>query len=104
MAVLVKKTLDGRRLEVIGQAICLDGRLEAVDLMDVKAHPNRDAIRKVASDATHMAGRVALTAEEATIVFKALKDAEAQILANPIAIQERFRIAALQKARENGIE
>jgi len=104
MAVLVKKTLDGRRVEVIGQAICIDGKLEAIDLMEVKAHPNRVAIREAAPDATHMAGRVALTAQEAEIVLKALKDAEAQILANPIAINERFRIAAMQKAREQGIE
>lgn len=104
MAVLIKKTLDGRRVEVIGQAICLDGKLEAIDLMEVKAHPNRHAIRRVAPDATHMAGRVTLTAEEAAIVQQALKDAEAQMLANPIAITERFRIAALQKARQEGIE
>lgn len=104
MATLVKTTQDGRRLEVVGLAICLDGQLEAFELIEVKLHPNRRAIWKVAPEATHMAGRVTLTREEADIVFKAFKEAEAQILANPAAINERFRIAAMWKAREVGIE
>ena len=55
-------------------------------------------------DATHVVGRVALTREEADIVFKALKEAQEQMLADPKAIAERFRIAAMWKAREQGIE
>jgi len=51
-----------------------------------------------------MAGRVALTREEADAVVAAFKEAEAQILASPAAINERFRIAAMWKAREQGIE
>ena len=104
MATLVKITQDGRKLEVIGLAMCLDGKLEAFELIEVKLHPNRRAIWGVAPEATHMAGRVALTREEAEIVFRAFKEAEAQILADPIAINERFRIAAMWKAREQGIE
>jgi hypothetical protein len=101
---LVKTTEDGRKLEVIGLAICLAGELEAFELIEVKLHPNRRAIRAAAPDATYVAGRVTLTREEADIVFKAFKEAEAEILANPIAINERFRIAAMWKAREQGIE
>ena len=101
---LVKTTQDGRKLEVIGLAICLDGELEAFELIEVKLHPNRRAIRAVASDAMYVAGRVTLTREEADIVFNAFKEAEAEILANPVAINERFRIAAMWKAREQGIE
>lgn len=104
MATLVKTTLDGRKLEVVGLAICLDGKLEAPDLIEVKEHPNRRAIWEVAPDATHMAGRVPLTQDEAEIVFQAFKDAEAKILANPVAINERFRLAAKWKACEQGIE
>lgn len=104
MATLVKTTQDGRRLEVIGLAIYLDGKLEAFELMEVKLHPNRRAIWNVVPEATHIAGRVPLTREEADIVFAAFKEAEAQILANPAAINERFRIAAMWKAREQGIE
>ncbi len=104
MATLVKTTQDGRKLEVIGLAICLDGKLEAFELIEVKLHPNKRAIWKVMPEATHMAGRVALSQEEADIVVRAFKDAEAQILASPAAINERFRIAAMWKAREQGIE
>jgi hypothetical protein len=104
MPVLVKVTADGRKVEVVGLAICLEGKLEAVDLIDVKRHPNRRAILQTVPDATHMAGRVALTRAEAEIVQAAFREAEARILADPIAINERFRIAALCKAREQGIE
>jgi hypothetical protein len=104
MATLVKVTQDGRRLEVVGLAICLDGQLEAFELIEVKLHPNRRAIWKVMPEATHMAGRVALSREEADIAVGALKEADAQILASPAAINERFRIAAMRKACEQGIE
>ena len=104
MATLVKTTQDGRKLEVIGLAICLDSKLEAFELIEVKLHPNRRAIWAAVPDATHMAGRVALTRVEADIVESAFKDAQAEILASPIAINERFRIAAMWKAREQGIE
>jgi len=43
MATLVKTTQDGRKLEVIGLAICLDGQLEAFELIEVKLHPNQRA-------------------------------------------------------------
>lgn len=101
---LVKTTQDGRRLEVVGLAICLAGQLEAFELIEVKLHPNRRAILKVMPEATHMAGRVALSRAEADIVTGALKQAETEILASPAAINERFRIAAMWKAREQGIE
>lgn len=104
MSTLIKTTQDGRKLEVRGLAICLDGQLEAFDLTEVKQHPNRRAILGVLPEATHMAGRVALTGEEANIAIAALKDVEAQILASPAAINERFRIAAIRKARDEGIE
>ena len=58
---------------------------------------------KVLPEATHLAGRVALTREEAAIIEAAFKKAEAEILASPAAINERFRIAAMWKAREQGI-
>jgi ABC-type nitrate/sulfonate/bicarbonate transport system substrate-binding protein len=104
MATLIKTTQDGRKLEVIGFAIYLDGVLEAVDLTEVKMHPAKRKIWSVMPEATHVAGRVALTPEEAEAVTRALKEAEAQMLANPVAINERFRIAAMWKAREQGIE
>jgi hypothetical protein len=95
MATLVKTTQDGRRLEVIGLAICLDGKLEAFELIEVKDHPNRRAIWTAVPETTHMAGRVPLTREEADIVAAAFGEAQADILASPAAINERFRIAAM---------
>ena len=104
MATLVKMTQDGRKLEVIGFGIYLDGQLEAFDLIEAKMHPNKRGIWSVMPEATHVAGRVALSREEAEIVTKALKEAEKQMLESPAAIKERFRIAAMWKAREQGIE
>jgi hypothetical protein len=104
MTTLVKTTQDGRKVEVIGFGICLDGELEAFELIEVKLHPNQRAIWAAVPDATHMAGRIALTREEADIVTCALKEVQAEVLANPTAINERFRIAAMWKAREQGIE
>lgn len=104
MPILIKTTQDGRRLEVTGLAITLGGKLEANELIEVKDHPYRRAIRAAMPEATHMAGRVPLTREESEIVLSAFKQAESNMLANPIAIHERFRIAAMMKAREQGIE
>lgn len=100
----VKTTQDGRKLEVRGFGIYLDGELEAFDLIEAKMHPHRRQIWAVMPEATHIAGRVALSKEEAEIITKALKEAEAQMLADPAAIKERFRIAAMWRAREQGIE
>ncbi|MGV7219107.1 hypothetical protein [Bradyrhizobium sp. UFLA05-112] len=104
MTTLVKNTNDGRKLEVVGLAIMLGGKLEANELIQVANHPYRKAILAVVPEATHMAGRVPLTREEAEIVLAAFKKAEADMLANPAAIHERFRIAAMMKACEQGIE
>lgn len=104
MGTLIKTTQDGRRLEVVGLAITLGGRLETDEIVDVKQHPNRRAIRAVAPDATHMAGRVPLTQDEADVAFEALRQAQDALLASPSSIQERFRIAMMVKAREVGIE
>ena len=90
---LVKTTQDGRKVEVIGLAICLEGELEAFELVEVKLHPNRRKIWEAAPDATHMAGRITLTKDEAAIVEGAFAAAQAEILATPAAINERFRIA-----------
>ena len=104
MRTLVKTTEDGRKVEVFGLAILLDGQLEAFELIEVKMHPNRPAILRAAPDATHMAGQVALTKAETATVEAAFKAAETEILADPAAINERFRIAAMWRARSEGIE
>jgi hypothetical protein len=104
MTTLVKTTQDGRKLEVVGQAVLLDGKLEAVELVPVAKHPNRSAILIVAPDAIYMAGRVPLTAEEGKIAQDALDQGEREFLANPKAIEERFRAAANRREAELGIE
>lgn len=91
---LIKLTQDGRRVEVIDRAICLDGRHEADTLTEVRQHPNRIAIRQAAPDATHMAGRIPLTQEEAACAQAALDTARALYDATPLAIAERIRHAA----------
>ena len=104
MSTLVKTTQDGRRLEVVGQAILLDRKLEAVALVPVDKHPNRRAILQAAPDAAFMAGRVALTVEEGCVAQDALDEGERQFLADPKAIEERFRSAANRREAELGIE
>ena len=101
---LVKTTQDGRKLEVVGQAITLGGKLEAVDLFPVKDHPNRYNILKDLPEAAYMAGRVPLTAEEGKVALEALAKGEAEFLTNPKAIEERFRFAARAREAELGIE
>jgi len=90
----IKLTQDGRRVEVVGRAICLDGRHEADTLTEVRRHPNHAAIWRAVPEATHMAGRVPLTAQEAAQAQAALDAARAAYEASPLAIAERIRHAA----------
>jgi hypothetical protein len=104
MPTLIKTTQDGRKLEVAGLAVTLDGKLECFELIEVAAHPRRRAILDVAPEATHLAGRVTLTADEAARVRAAFAEAEAAVLKDPRAIAERFRLAVQRKACAEGIE
>jgi hypothetical protein len=100
----VKTTQDGRKLEVVGLAVLLDDKLECFELIEVNLHPNRRAIWMTAPEAAYMAGRVTLTKEEGETVKKALQEANDEIVASPAAMNERFRIAFMHRAREQGIE
>lgn len=93
MAVLIKTTQDGRKLEVIGNAIYLDGVKEADDIDPVVYHPNRERIAEAAPDATHMAGRVPLTWEQALAANAALKEARAAWESSPEGLADRIRHA-----------
>jgi hypothetical protein len=92
MTVLIKTLSDGRKLEVIGTAIYLDGVKEAEDIDPVIYHPNRERIAAAAPDATHMAGRVPLTWEEALAANNALKAARAEFESSPQGLAERMRL------------
>lgn len=92
MPVLIKTISDGRKLEVIGTAMYLGGEKEADDIDPVIYHPNRDTIRKLAPEATHMAGRVPLTWQEALAANAALKAARAVFESSPQGLAEHVRL------------
>jgi hypothetical protein len=93
MNTTIKFTQDGRKVEVIGTAICLDGHYEADKLVAVIAHPAWRAILQAAPDATHMAGRVALSVDEAQMAQLALNAARETVDASPLGAAERSRLA-----------
>lgn len=93
MGIHIKTTEDGRNLTVIGTAIYLEGVKEADFLDPLIHHPNRENILKAAPDTTHMAGRVALTWEQALAANAALKAAREAYESSPQGIAERLRHA-----------
>jgi hypothetical protein len=93
MGVVIKTTADGRELKVIGTAIYLDGVKEADFLDPIIYHPNREKILEAMPDATHMAGRVPLTWEQALAANAALKEAREAFESSPQGLAERMRRA-----------
>jgi len=91
MSTYIKTTEDGRKVEVIGTVICLAGKKEADRLIPVHEHPNRAAILHAVPNATHVAGRLPLTAEEAATAQAALTAAKAAYDASALGIAERIR-------------
>jgi hypothetical protein len=91
MSTYIKTTADGRKVEVIGTAVCLAGKKEAEQLVTVAEHPNRAAILNAVPEATHMAGRLPLTAAEAAIAEAALIAAKEAYANSPLGIAERIR-------------
>ncbi len=101
--VFIRNTSDGRKIEVINGNVCIDGHPVADSLIDVKVHPNREAILFALANAAFMAGPIALTAEEASVVRGALAAAKPG-LNDRITIEERFRKGWNKRAFEMGIE
>ncbi len=93
MKTYIKSTRDGRKVEVIGRSICLDGRPESEKLVAVIEHPHWRAILQAVPDATHMAGRVALTVDEAEKAELALNMAREAFDRSPLGAAERSRLA-----------
>ena len=104
MGVLIKTTIDGRRVEVIEGVVCLEGKPEAGGLVPLSEHPNRQAIAKAVPGATHVAGRIPLTLEEAQVAQDALTEAHRSFDASPMGIAKRLQSAIHNKARMEGIE
>ncbi|WP_304307760.1 hypothetical protein [Pseudacidovorax intermedius] len=103
--VLIKTTEDGRRVEVMGGWVCLAGVPEADRLVEILEHPNRQAILRAVPGATHVAGRLPLTHEQAAIAQGALAAARREDLdARPQALAQRIRRAAWAKAVADGVE
>ena len=100
----IKNTEDGRKVEVIGAAICLNGVEEAFALIPLEEHPNRRAIKQAVPNASHVAGRLPLTLNEAGKVHSALMAARQDFDPSPKAVMERLRLAVIEKTRMEGIE
>ncbi len=103
-AVFVKSTLDGRRVEVIGRAVCLDGRPESERLVPLDEHPNRQAILAAVPLATHMAGRLPFTLAEASVAQAALRRAQEVYDGSPASVEQRLRRAVWEKSLAEGVE
>ncbi len=99
----IRNTEDGRKVEVIGPHVCVDGKPVGDSLVEVKNHPNKEAILFALPNAAFMAGPVVLTAEEASIVRGALAAAKGP-MTDRIEITERFRKAWNARNHEAGIE
>jgi len=104
MNTYIKTTESGLKVEVIGTAVYLDGKLEAEKLIEVIEHPNRAAILKAVPNATHVAGRLPLTLHEAGTANAAIFRAKTNFDPSPKAVMERLRLAIIEKARMEGIE
>jgi hypothetical protein len=100
----IRTTQDGRVIEVIGRMICLDGKPEADHLVPVIQHPNWRAILDVAPEATHMAGRLALTVDEAEKAQLALNAGQDAYEATRTGVAERARLAINGMLKNRGDE
>lgn len=102
--ILIRTTHDGRRVEVIGRHVCLDGQPEADELIVLDEHPNRQAILKAVPLATHVAGRLPLTLPEASVAQAALRRAQDDFDGSPQAARERLRQVVWRKSVGDGVE
>ena len=102
--VYVRTTADGRKVEVIGRHVCLDGVPETAELVVLDEHPNRQAILKLCPKATHVAGRLPLTMAEASVAQAALRRVNDGFDGTPQGAGERLRRVLWQKAFADGAE
>ncbi len=102
--VFIKNTQDGRKVEVIGQWVCLDGKAESWEITAIINHPRRYQILYAMPEATHVAGRIALAAEEAEVAKAALWENQRIAAADPAQIEARLQAARNRRAWSEGIE
>ena len=101
---LVKTTQDGRPVEVRNGWVCLAGQPEADRLVPLNEHPNREAIARAVPDATHVAGRLPLNAQETEKVRLALAQQRLDFDASPAGIAQRLSLAIWAKSTADGVE
>lgn len=99
----IRNLSDGRAIEVVGSHVCVAREPVADRVVEVAAHPNRAAILAAVPNATHMAGPVALTAEEASAVRGALLAAE-PAPSETGGISRHLRDAYRARSREAGVD
>lgn len=104
MGTLIKTTQDGRKVEVIGSMVCLQGKPESWEVVDLINHPRKYQILAAAPEATHVAGRIALTKEEAEHAKAVLWENQKKDAADPRGAAARFQAAINNKAWSEGIE
>ncbi|MFP3801451.1 hypothetical protein [Paraburkholderia sp. SIMBA_027] len=102
--VLVKVTRDGRKVEVIDGWVCLAGVREADRLVPLDEHPNRQAIVHSVPGATHIAGRLPLTHEQAAIAQGTMAAAQREFDVSPSGIAQRIRQAVWARTAAEGVE
>lgn len=102
--VLVKETLDGRKVEVVNGWVCLAGQPESDQVIVLEEHPNRQAILQACPRATHMAGRLPLTMPEASVAQAALRRHQDRFDGSPMSVQQRLRQAVWQRAFAEGAD
>jgi hypothetical protein len=101
--VFIRETSDGKKVEVINGYVCLDGKQITDTLVEVKNHPNKEAIYFSLPNAAFMAGPIVLTAEEGSVARGAI-NAGREGMKDRIQIEERFRKAWNARNHEAGIE
>lgn len=104
MATLIKLTQDGRRVEVDGLAVTLDGKPESMEITDIIIHPRKVQIQSLAPEATHVAGRIALTREEAECAKAALAENQQRLASDPRYAAARLKASMDAWAMQDGIE
>ena len=104
MATLIKMTQDGRRVEVDGLGIMLDGKLESLEVTDIITHPRKLQIQYFAPEATHVAGRIALTREEADLASSVLAENQQRLASDPRYAEARLRASMNAWEWQQGIE
>ena len=103
-SVHIKTTQDGRLVEVIAGWVCLGGVREADSLIPLEEHPNRQAIARAVTGATHAAGRLPFTLAEAAMAQNALSAAQRVFDASAAGITQRLRRAVWAKATAEGVD